>query len=73
MLNEHKKLLQKALEFITIGQQQASLVLESQPDDTKALDASLRLIEQQCAFIRQFANAPRSQTSITRLHNEEVG
>ena len=72
MLNEQKKLLQKAIQFITVGQEQASLVIESQPEDSKALDAALRLIEQQCAFIRQYANTPRSQTTLTRLHDGEV-
>ena len=68
MEERQKKMLLAEVELMKGFLSHLGMAIDLAPYDPKAVDASLRPIEDMCKFIRQYTNVARN---ISRLHEEK--
>ena len=59
MENSQRKLLEQQVSMLNSYIQQTALIMAMQPYDPRAVEASLKAIENHCAFMRQYSVTPR--------------
>lgn len=64
-----KKMLLSEIEMMKMFLAHLGLAVDMTPYDPKAVDASLRPIEDMCKFIRQYTNVTRN---VSRLNEERI-